>query len=170
MPSITSTPSQIAVQSKVASDSTKPATPAPKTEVPQVVKDLHKDNLKLSRGVSPLITIPGSAVVSGLVGAATGGIITSSVELFGKGGAVKEAFGAGALIGGAAGVVSGTVVAHMAKNKTQATLYSALAGFGTGAVIGGAKIKTLPAALAMGAFGAISGAVSGFTTAKLLGK
>lgn len=166
MPAITSTPQAPVTPAinKLPAE-TKPATPA-KTEAPQVVKDLQKDSVS----VSPIITIPGSALVSGLAGAATGGVITSAIDIFSKGGAVKEAFGAGALIGGATGVVSGAVIAHMAKNKTQATLYSALAGFGTGAVIGGVKIKTLPAALAMGAIGAVSGAVSGFTTAKLLGK
>ncbi|HEY9843637.1 MAG TPA: hypothetical protein V6D23_24410, partial [Candidatus Obscuribacterales bacterium] len=123
--------------SKPASDTTKPGT---KPEVPQVVKDLCKDEVK----VSPFITIPGSALTSGLVGAATGAGIAAAIDIFSKGGALKEAVSAGSLLGGASGVVSGAVIAHMAQTKTQATLYSALAGFGTGAVIGGAKSHSLP--------------------------
>lgn len=137
-----------------------------KPETPQIVKDLQKDQLQ----VSPIITIPGSAVVAGATGAASGAAIVGALDLFSKGGAFKEALAAGGLIGGATGVVSGSVIAHMAKNKTQAVLYSALAGFGTGAVIGGVKIKSLPAALTMGAVGAVSGAISGGVTAHLLRK
>ena len=144
----------------------KPAAQSTKPETPQIVKDSQKDHLQ----VSPIITIPGSALVAGATGAATGAAIVGSLDLFAKGGAFKEALAAGGLIGGATGVVTGSVIAHMAKNKTQAILYSALAGFGTGAVIGGVKIKSLPAALTMGAVGAVSGAISGGVTAHLLRK
>lgn len=163
MPTIASNPTTNPFQvTKPASDAIKPAT----QEAPQIVKDLCKDEVKVSK----LITIPGSALTAGVIGAGSGAAMAGAIDLFSKGGAFKEAIGAGSVLGGAAGVVSGAVIAHMAENKTQATLYSALAGFGTGAVIGGAKMHSLPAAVGSGVIAAVAGAVSGFTTAKLLGK
>lgn len=163
MPTITANPTVNPFQA------TKPAatdSARVKPETPQVVKDLHKDSVEVSK----LITIPGSGFTSGVIGAGTGAVLAGSIDLFTKSGALKEAVQAGTVLGGASGVVAGAVVAHLAPNKTQATLYSALAGFGTSAVIGGSKMGSWQAAVGSGIIGAVAGAVSGFTTSKLLGK
>lgn len=170
MPTISTQP---AIQTQLPVSTPKTAAPETKKETPALVKDIKKDDVSLSsqaRGVSKLITIPGAAVAGGVVGGATGATILGIVDIAAKGGAFKEAVQAGGLTGAMTGVVTGAAVAHMAKNKTQATLYGALAGAGTGAVSGAAGLKTLPGALFMGAVGAVSGAVSGFTTSYLLGK
>lgn len=169
MPTIASTPqTNPFLASKQASDSAKIADSgkAIKPETPQVVKALQKDSVEVSK----FITIPGSALTSGVIGAGTGAVMAGAIDIATKSGAMKEALSAGSVLGGASGVVAGAVIAHMAPNKTQATLYSALAGFGTGAVIGGTKIGSWQAAVGSGIIGAVSGAVSGFATSKLLGK
>lgn len=130
------------------------------------------DSLKLStaRPVSPIIKMSGGAFTGIMIGGATSGALWGAANLFlDKGSSLAAASKFGAASGAVSGFVSGAIIANMTDSKLEATLYSALAGAGTGAAIGGATFKNLPAALISGGIGAVSGAVSGFTTSHLLG-
>lgn len=150
----------------------KPAAATQDTAAAKVTETkLQGDSLELgAKKVSPIITISGGAFAGSMVGGLTGGAMLGLADIaFGKGESFVQAAQTGAGVGAVSGFVSGAVVANMTDSKWKATLYGALSGAGLGALSGGAVFKNPQAALVTGAVGAVSGAVSAFTTSKWLG-